>query len=129
MIWDEKYRYICFIFLHILRAVLLLLPSSLSITGGISIHLFIMLFYSTAVALSLLYSQAIAISPRDEAASFSNLNSFISSERKTALQGVLNNIGPDGSKVSGAGNYVVASPSKANPDCTSNYFSSPRQSV
>ncbi|KAF7869951.1 hypothetical protein EAF04_004735 [Stromatinia cepivora] len=75
-----------------------------------------MLFYSTTAVLSLLYSQAIAISPRDSDASYNNLNSFIASERKIALQGVLNNIGPDGSKVSGAGNYVVASPSKANPD-------------
>ncbi|RAL61125.1 hypothetical protein DID88_010464 [Monilinia fructigena] len=75
-----------------------------------------MLFYLTATILSLLFSQAIAISPRESAASYSNLNTFIASERRIALQGVLNNIGPDGSKVAGAGNYVVASPSKTNPD-------------
>ncbi|KAA8571273.1 hypothetical protein EYC84_000600 [Monilinia fructicola] len=75
-----------------------------------------MLIYPIATILSLLYSQATAISPRDSAASYSSLNAFISFERRIALQGVLNNIGPDGSKVAGAGNYVVASPSKANPD-------------
>ncbi|KAB8298302.1 hypothetical protein EYC80_002031 [Monilinia laxa] len=75
-----------------------------------------MSFYLTAIILSLLFSQAISISPRESAASYSNLNKFIASERRIALQGVLNNIGPDGSKVAGAGNYVVASPSKMNPD-------------
>lgn len=76
-----------------------------------------MLFSRTATILSLLCVQATAISPRDSAASYSSLDSFIASERKIALQGVLNNIGPDGSKASGAGNYVIASPSKTNPDC------------
>jgi glucoamylase len=34
------------------------------------------------------------------------------------LRGALNNIGPDGSEVPGAGaGFVVASPSKANPNC------------
>jgi hypothetical protein len=47
-----------------------------------------------------------------------DLSSFIASERAIALQGALNNIGPDGSAVPGAGaGFVVASPSKANPDC------------
>jgi glucoamylase len=47
-----------------------------------------------------------------------DLTSFITSERAVALQGALNNIGPDGSKVPGAGaGFVVASPSKANPNC------------
>ncbi|KAK6596119.1 glucoamylase P (glycosyl hydrolase family 15) [Botrytis cinerea] len=75
-----------------------------------------MLFSRTATILSLLCVQATAISPRGSAASYSSLDSFIASERKIALQGVLNNIGPDGSKASGAGNYVIASPSKTNPD-------------
>ncbi|TAQ84196.1 hypothetical protein B7494_g7480 [Chlorociboria aeruginascens] len=48
-----------------------------------------------------------------------DLNSFIAQERPIALQGALNNIGPNGNKVSGAtAGHVVASPSKANP----NYF-------
>jgi len=47
-----------------------------------------------------------------------DLNSFVASERAIALQGALNNIGPDGSKVPGAGaGFVVASPSKTDPDC------------
>lgn len=79
--------------------------------------IFKMLLSSIVTLLSLLCVPALATSPRDSAASYSNLDSFIASERKIALQGVLNNIGPDGSKASGAGNYVIASPSKANPDC------------
>jgi len=47
-----------------------------------------------------------------------DLNAFIASEKAIALQGALNNIGPNGSMVPGAGaGFVVASPSKANPDC------------
>jgi hypothetical protein len=64
---------------------------------------------------SLLLSQAIAapseLRPRD-------VNSFVAEERPIALQGALNNIGPNGSRVAGAGPFVVASPSKVNPDCT-----------
>ncbi|KUJ06868.1 1, 4-alpha-D-glucan glucohydrolase [Mollisia scopiformis] len=46
-----------------------------------------------------------------------DLTSFTAAERAIALQGALNNIGPDGVKVPGAGaGFVVASPSKVNPD-------------
>lgn len=49
----------------------------------------------------------------------SNLDDFISSEYLVALKGVLANIGPDGALVDGADSgIVVASPSKAEPDCT-----------
>ncbi|KAH8594506.1 1, 4-alpha-D-glucan glucohydrolase [Bisporella sp. PMI_857] len=45
-----------------------------------------------------------------------DLNSFIESQRKISLQGVLNNIGPDGVKAPGAGaGYVIASPSRVDP--------------
>ena len=47
-----------------------------------------------------------------------SLDSWLSTESPYALQGVLNNIGADGSKASGASSgIVVASPSKNNPDC------------
>ncbi|KAJ5660218.1 Glycoside hydrolase family 13 [Penicillium longicatenatum] len=47
----------------------------------------------------------------------SSLSSYIKSESSIAFQGVLDNIGADGSKVSGASSgVVVASPSKVNPD-------------
>lgn len=43
---------------------------------------------------------------------------FIVSETPIALQGILDNIGPDGEKVAGAGSgLVIASPSKVEPDC------------
>lgn len=46
------------------------------------------------------------------------LEKYIKTERVIALQGVLDNIGPNGVKVPGAGRgIVIASPSKANPDC------------
>ncbi|KAH7355360.1 1, 4-alpha-D-glucan glucohydrolase [Rhexocercosporidium sp. MPI-PUGE-AT-0058] len=45
-----------------------------------------------------------------------DLNSFIASERAISLQGVKDNIGPDGKKVPGAGaGFVVASPSRVDP--------------
>lgn len=47
-----------------------------------------------------------------------SLDSFIASESPIALQGVLNNIGPAGSKAVGVDSgLVVASPSKMDPDC------------
>lgn len=47
-----------------------------------------------------------------------SLASFIASEGPVALQGVLNNIGSGGVFAPGvATGLVVASPSKANPDC------------
>lgn len=48
-----------------------------------------------------------------------DLTSYVAQEKAISLQGVLNNIGPDGSQVAGAGPYVVASPSKVDPDCKS----------
>lgn len=49
----------------------------------------------------------------------SSLDSFVQSESTVALQGVLNNIGANGSSVPGASaGVVVASPSQSNPDCT-----------
>ncbi|KAJ5042509.1 uncharacterized protein L3040_005052 [Drepanopeziza brunnea f. sp. 'multigermtubi'] len=45
-----------------------------------------------------------------------DLSSFIAQERAIALQGVKNNVGPSGSKASGAGaGFIVASPSKVDP--------------
>ncbi|OBT88251.1 hypothetical protein VE02_02771 [Pseudogymnoascus sp. 03VT05] len=47
----------------------------------------------------------------------SRLDKFVTAEKKIALQGVLNSIGPDGSRVPEAGaGFVVASPSKVDPD-------------
>ncbi len=55
---------------------------------------------------------------RVERATATALDSFIANERPIALQGVLNNIGPSGSKVAGAGaGFVMASPSKDDPNC------------
>jgi glucoamylase len=63
---------------------------------------------------SLLLSQAIAAPSGLHAR---DVDSFVAAERPIALQGALNNIGPNGSRVAGAGPFVVASPSKVNPDC------------
>jgi hypothetical protein len=49
-----------------------------------------------------------------------SLSNFIASESPIALQGVLNNIGPNGTDASGASpGIVIASPSTSNPNCTS----------
>ena len=48
-----------------------------------------------------------------------SIDSFIAAESPIALQGILNNIGPDGAKAAGAApGIVVASPFKFNPNCT-----------
>lgn len=45
-------------------------------------------------------------------------DAFVLVERPIALQGALNNIGPNSSLVEGAtAGFVVASPSKVNPNC------------
>lgn len=68
-------------------------------------------------ATGLLVQQALAI-PQDAPCVDEQLSSFIVKNRPVALQGILNNIGPDGAKVAGAApGLVIASPSKANPDC------------
>lgn len=88
-----------------------------------------MIFGSAAAVLCLLCSPGLAASTKNWPTGNGNasLNAFIAAEKKIALQGVLNNIGPDGSKVAGAGNYVVASPSKVDPDCeTFSIIPSPR---
>ena len=54
----------------------------------------------------------------NEERSAGSLASFIASESPIALQAVLNNIGSSGALAPGAeAGLVVASPSKANPDC------------
>lgn len=47
------------------------------------------------------------------------LASFIASETPKSLKGILDNIGPNGTRVEGAASgLVIASPSKVDPDCT-----------
>lgn len=49
-----------------------------------------------------------------------DLNGFITTQNNISLNGVLANIGSDGSRAQGAAaGAVVASPSKSNPDCKS----------
>lgn len=46
-----------------------------------------------------------------------SLSSWLASQSPIALQGILDNVGSSGSKVSGASpGVIVASPSKSNPD-------------
>lgn len=46
------------------------------------------------------------------------LSSWLAFESSYALQGIIDNIGDGGSKVSGAeSGILIASPSKSNPDC------------
>lgn len=49
-----------------------------------------------------------------------SLEDFISTETPIALQGILDNIGPNGTNAWGASDgIVIASPSKSDPDCRS----------
>lgn len=75
---------------------------------------------SSLVAVLAALSAKLALAATDESLTkrASDLESFISSESTTALNGVLANIGPDGDRVPGAASgVVVASPSKQDPDC------------
>lgn len=65
------------------------------------------------------------------AAIFSDLSLFVLTEKKVALQGVLNNIGSSGKLVPGAADgLVIASPSKVDPDCRiSHVFSSSAEAL
>jgi glucoamylase len=71
---------------------------------------------SPACLLFLLCAQALAapgpvLKKRD-------LNAFVASQKAFSVKGALNNIGPNGALVPGAGaGFVVASPSKVNPNC------------
>ena len=95
---------------------LILLYASLSCTSS-SILLIMRPLSSFLAVSSLLCSPAIANPAWWHP---SGLDSFIAAERAIALQGALNNIGPNGSLVPGAGaGYVVASPSTENPNCQS----------
>lgn len=72
---------------------------------------------------------AAATSAESSAASDS-LDSWLARETPYALDGILNNIGPDGAKAVGAvSGVVVASPSKSNPDCEYSRISSPQRQV
>ncbi|KAI0600004.1 carbohydrate-binding module family 20 protein [Biscogniauxia sp. FL1348] len=65
----------------------------------------------TGLAAVAIVGTASAIDPRG------SLDAFIQKQRAVSLQGALNNIGPNGSQVPGAGaGYIVASPSTTNPD-------------
>ena len=49
-----------------------------------------------------------------------DLSTAIEAENAIAFQGVLNNIGPDGSQAPGASvGVIIASPSTEDPDCAS----------
>lgn len=75
------------------------------------------LFTQVIGTTGLLVQQALAIS-RDAPQVDAQLSNFIVKNRPVALQRVLDNIGPDGTKVAGAApGLVIASPSKADPDC------------
>lgn len=80
------------------------------------LFIFIMHFLSLSVASACLLCSQVAGAP--SALQARDLESFITAEKAIALEGVLNNIGPDGSAVPGAGaGFVVASPSKTDPNC------------
>lgn len=71
----------------------------------------------TAVVEALLVGSALA-SPTAFSKRQADLDSFITAQRNISLNGVLSNIGPDGSGAQGAAaGIVVASPSKSDPDC------------
>lgn len=76
------------------------------------------MFLSNILTLALLAPAAVSAAGIHPYRRQSGLDGFIQSESSIALQGILNNIGANGSAVPGASaGVVVASPSKSNPDC------------
>lgn len=70
--------------------------------------------YATILLLSIFAAWPIRFSPR----ATSSLDEWIATQTPNALNGILNNIGADGSMVSGVyEGVVIASPSKYDPDC------------
>jgi glucoamylase len=59
-----------------------------------------------------------SVEPLAARASPDPLDSWLATETSTALQGVLDNIGSGGANTAGVSSgFVIASPSKSNPDC------------
>lgn len=74
------------------------------------------MFFKTILANGLVGSALTLASPSIKKRA--DVDSYITTESPIAYQGVLNNIGPNGTSASGASaGIVVASPSKVNPDC------------
>ncbi|EON64555.1 hypothetical protein W97_03788 [Coniosporium apollinis CBS 100218] len=75
-------------------------------------------FFATACLIGSLFTQLGYAAPQDQVKEKqAKVDKFVKDESTVAIQGVLANIGPDGSKVSGAAaGIVVASPSKVDPD-------------
>ena len=90
-----------------------------------ALHAFRMLLYTSfgtlvgAASLALPISFGLPAEPhRLQSRATGSLASFITAESPIAVQGVLNNIGPNGSKAPGASaGIVIASPSTSNPNC------------
>jgi hypothetical protein len=77
-------------------------------------HPYIMLTINLLTALLAPGVLSAALHPRQE----TDLSGFVETVSALALKSILNNIGADGSAVSGASaGIVVASPSKSDPDC------------
>lgn len=109
--------YVPFPFTTIFLIVLFSLSATLLLKYLLLKDLVMRLSSSFLAVISVLYPAAIANPTHVHVKA---LDSFITTERAIALQGVLNNIGPHGSRVPGAGaGYVVASPSTENPNCQS----------
>ncbi|PBP17413.1 putative Glucoamylase P [Diplocarpon rosae] len=89
---------------------LLLLSLNLTLYDPAPVELSTMRFSSVLAGFASLATAALSrLGARD-------LDSFVAVEREVALQGVMNNVGPDGSKAVGAGaGFVIASPSKVDP--------------
>ncbi|KAH8200048.1 hypothetical protein TruAng_005770 [Truncatella angustata] len=76
-----------------------------------------MVSFTVKVATSVAALSTVAVGRPRVRQDTGSVDAFVQTEQPIALQGVLNNIGPDGSKVEGASaGIVVASPSKSDPD-------------
>ena len=80
--------------------------------------MFTFLFPRVLTATAVLTQYSLAQSSDGGYPDLNRLANFIASETPRSLQGIVDNIGPNGGKVAGAGSgLVIASPSKTDPNC------------
>mgnify|MGYP003624084156 CR=1 FL=1 len=90
-----------------------------------------MLFTSVLRALpAALLLTGVQSGPVDHQKRQTSIDSFITSQADISIEGVLANIGTDGSKAQGVpAGIVVASPSRTDPDCEYTYCSTTRHEL
>lgn len=110
MSMDNEYKF------HNEPAITTLFKSFVSLNCR-AMMLFSLFLHALPVALQVVGSQATPLELHKQQAS---INKFIKNQAQVSINGVLANIGPNGSKAPGVpAGILIASPSRSDPDCES----------